>query len=94
MGPHWGYSLLSALIILSMMVVPHIAKSTEIALRQISTTYREGAEAPVPPGYTLRHVVLKTALPGIVTGLLIALAISGGELAPPALHRRVVQRPS
>jgi phosphate transport system permease protein len=33
-------------------------------------------------GYSLRKVVLKTALPGIVTGLLLALAIAGGETAP------------
>jgi len=33
-------------------------------------------------GYALRKVVLRTALPGIVTGLLVALAIAGGETAP------------
>ena len=33
-------------------------------------------------GYSLRKVVLKTALPGIVTGLLLALAIASGETAP------------
>jgi phosphate transport system permease protein len=36
----------------------------------------------MPAGYALRRVTLKTALPGIVTGLLIALAIAGGETAP------------
>ena len=35
-----------------------------------------------PAGYALRKVTFKTALPGIVTGLLIALAIAGGETAP------------
>jgi phosphate transport system permease protein len=33
-------------------------------------------------GYALRKVVLKSALPGIVTGLLLALAIACGETAP------------
>ena len=33
-------------------------------------------------GYSLRKVVLKSALPGIVTGVLIALAIASGETAP------------
>src|SRR6185437_5078899 len=33
-------------------------------------------------GYSLRKVVLKSALPGIVTGLLLALAIACGETAP------------
>jgi phosphate transport system permease protein len=65
------------------MVVPYIAKSTETALRQVPTTYREGAEAlGMSMGYSMRKIVLKTAAPGIVTGLLIALAISGGETAP------------
>ncbi|MGH9091502.1 MAG: PstA family ABC transporter permease [Acidimicrobiales bacterium] len=82
-GLHWGYSLLPALIIVSIMVVPYIAKTTETALRQVPTAYREGAEAlGMSMGYGLRKVVLKSALPGIVTGLLIALAIAGGETAP------------
>jgi phosphate transport system permease protein len=82
-GLHWGYSLLPALIILSIMVIPYIAKSTETALRQVPTNYREGAEAlGMSSGYALRKVILKTALPGIVTGLLLALAIAVGETAP------------
>ncbi len=82
-GLHWGYSLLPALIILSIMVIPYIAKNTETALRQVPTTYREGAEAlGMSGGYALRKIVLKTALPGIVTGLLLALAIAVGETAP------------
>jgi phosphate transport system permease protein len=82
-GLHWGFSLLPALIILSIMVIPYIAKSTESALRQVPTAYREGDEAlGMPAGYALRRVTIKTALPGIVTGLLLALAISAGETAP------------
>lgn len=82
-GLHWGFSLLPALIILSIMVIPYIAKSTESALRQVPNNYREGAAAlGMSMGYSLRKVVLKTALPGIVTGLLIALAIACGETAP------------
>ena len=82
-GLHWGFSLLPALLILSLMVTPYIAKSTELALRQVPTNYREGAEAlGMSTGYALRKVVLRTALPGIVTGLLIALSIAGGETAP------------
>lgn len=82
-GLHWEFSLLPAVLILSLMVVPYIAKSTETALRQVPTAYREGAEAlGMTTGYSLRKVVLRTAAPGIVTGLLIALAIAGGETAP------------
>jgi phosphate transport system permease protein len=82
-GLHWGFSLLPAILVLSVMVVPYICKATETALRQVSTGYREGAEAlGMSDGYALRKVILKSAAPGIVTGLLIALAISGGETAP------------
>jgi phosphate transport system permease protein len=82
-GLHWGFSLVSALIILSIMVIPYIAKTTENSLRQVPTGYREGAEAlGMSMGYGLRKVVLKSALPGIVTGLLLALAIACGETAP------------
>jgi phosphate transport system permease protein len=82
-GFHWGFSLMAALVVLSVMVIPYIARGTETAVRQVPTAYREGAEAlGMPPGYGLRKVVLKSALPGIVTSLLIALAISAGETAP------------
>jgi phosphate transport system permease protein len=80
---HWGFSLLPALLILSIMVVPYIAKTTETSLRQVPTGYREGADAlGMSMGYGLRKVVLRSALPGIVTGLLLALAIACGETAP------------
>jgi phosphate transport system permease protein len=82
-GLGWGYSLWAALIILSIMVIPYIAKTTENSLRQVPTGYREGAEAlGMSMGYSLRKVVLKSALPGIVTGLLLAMAIACGETAP------------
>ncbi len=82
-GLGWKFSLLPAVIILSIMVVPYIAKTTENSLRQVPTGYREGAEAlGMSAGYGLRKVVLKSALPGIVTGLLLALAIACGETAP------------
>ena len=82
-GLHWGYSLAPALIVLSLLVVPYIAKSTEIALQQVPVAYREGAEAlgfTMPR--TLRKIVLRPALPGILTGMILALAISVGETAP------------
>jgi phosphate transport system permease protein len=80
---HWDFSLLPAVLILSVMVVPYIGKTTENSLRQVPTGYREGAEAlGMTMGYALRKVVFKSALPGIVTGLLLALAIACGETAP------------
>ena len=82
-GLHWGFSLLPAVLVLSVMVIPYIAKATETALAQVPTSYREGAEAlGMSTGYSLRKVVIRSAIPGVVTGLLLALAIAGGETAP------------
>lgn len=78
-----GFSLLAGVLTLSVLGIPYIAKATESALGQVPTSYREGAEAlGLPAGWTLRKIVLKSALPGIVTGMLVALALAVGETAP------------
>jgi phosphate transport system permease protein len=80
---HWGYSLAAALIVLSALTIPYIAKSTESALRQVPTSYREGADGlGMPPLRSLTRITMKAALPGITTGWLVALAIAMGETAP------------
>ncbi len=82
-GLHWEFGLLPAVLVLSVIVIPYITKATETALLQVPASYREGAEAlGISPGWTLRKIVLKSAVPGIVTGLLVAIAISVGETAP------------
>jgi phosphate transport system permease protein len=79
----WGFSLAAGVLVLSVMSIPYITKATESALGQVPTSYREGAEAlGLPVGWMLRKIVLKTAMPGIITGLLIALAVAIGETAP------------
>jgi phosphate transport system permease protein len=80
---HWGFGLLPAVLTLSVLAIPYITKATETSLSQVPSSYREGAEAlGIPPGWTLRKIVLKAAMPGIVTGILVAMAISVGETAP------------
>jgi phosphate transport system permease protein len=82
-GLHWGFSLLPAVLVLSVISIPYITKATESALGQVPSSYREGAEAlGIPAAWTLRKIVLKSALPGIITGLLVAMAIAVGETAP------------
>jgi phosphate transport system permease protein len=82
-GLGWGFGLGAGLVVLSIMVMPYIVKSTEVALRQVPTAYREGAEAlGLPAGWTLRRLVIRPALPGIATGLIVAIAIALGETAP------------
>jgi phosphate transport system permease protein len=79
----WGFSLAAGVLTLSVLSIPYIAKATESALGQVPTAYREAATAlGLPVGWTLRKIVLKTALPGIVTGMLVALALAIGETAP------------
>jgi phosphate transport system permease protein len=80
---HWGFSLAAALIVLTVLVIPYIVKTTEVAIRNVPTSYRDGGEAlGMPTGYVLRRLVLRPALPGIVTGLIVAIAIAMGETAP------------
>jgi phosphate transport system permease protein len=82
-GLGWGFSLLAAVLVLSVITIPYITKATETSLAQVPSSYREGAEAlGLPLGWTLRRIVFKSAMPGIVTGLLVAIAISVGETAP------------
>ncbi|MBV9318798.1 MAG: phosphate ABC transporter permease PstA [Mycobacterium sp.] len=79
----WGFSLAAGVLVLSVLSIPYIAKATESALAQVPSSYREGAEAlGLPVGWTLRKIVLKSAIPGVVTGMLVALALAFGETAP------------
>jgi phosphate transport system permease protein len=82
-GLHLGFSWPAAVLVLSLMVVPYVAKSTEVALSRVPDGYREAGKAL---GMTrlevLRVALIRPALPGILTGLVIALAISVGETAP------------
>ncbi len=79
----WGYSLGAGVLVLTVMVVPYITKTTEVSLKQVPTSYKEGAAAlGIKNSLILRRIVLKTALPGISTGMIIATAIAVGETAP------------
>jgi phosphate transport system permease protein len=79
----WGFSLAAAVLVLSVLSMPYITKATESALAQVPTSYREGAEAlGLPVSWTLRKIILKPAIPGILTGMLVALALAVSETAP------------
>jgi len=80
---HMGFGLLPAVLVISVLTIPYITKSTETALSQVPSGYREGAEAlGIPTSWAMRKIVLKTAVPGMITGFLIAAAIAVGETAP------------
>ncbi len=82
-APFGHFSALAGGLALSVMMVPLVTRTTEEMLRLVPTTLREAALAL---GYTnLRTaltVTLRTALPGIVTGVLVAVARIAGETAP------------
>jgi phosphate transport system permease protein len=80
---HMGYGLLPAVLVISVLTIPYITKATETSLAQVPAGYREGAEAlGIPTSWAMRKIVLKAALPGMITGFLIAAAIAIGETAP------------
>jgi phosphate transport system permease protein len=82
-GFHWHYSLLAGILALSVLVLPYIVKTTEVALLSVPSALREAsAGLGLTRGRTVRSILLPTAIPGIVSGLIIALAISTGETAP------------
>jgi phosphate transport system permease protein len=83
-GPfQWHYSLIAAVIALSVITIPYIVKNTEVAFDQAPRSLRESAAAlGLSRVTTIRRVLLPTALPGIVGGLVLAQAIAMGETAP------------
>ena len=78
-----GGSLLAGAITLAILMLPYILRTTELSLRKVPLTLREGA---VALGSTKTQVVNKMAfslaLPGILTGVILAVSISIGETAP------------
>jgi phosphate transport system permease protein len=80
---HMGFGLLPAVLVISVLTIPYITKATETSLAQVPSGYREGAEAlGIPTSWAMRRIVFKSALPGMITGFLVATAIAIGETAP------------
>jgi phosphate transport system permease protein len=77
------FSGFAAALALAVLMLPTIVRSTEEMLRLVPGPLREGAYAlGVPQWKTILSVVLPTALPGIVTGVMLAVARAAGETAP------------
>jgi len=78
-----SYSGFAASLALSVLMLPTIARSTEEMLRLVPASLREGSYAlGIPRWKTIRAIVIPTALPGIVTGVMLAIARAAGETAP------------
>jgi phosphate transport system permease protein len=81
--PLGHFSALAGGIALGAMMVPLVTRTTEEMLRVVPTSLREAALALGYPRWrTSLAIVLRTALAGIVTGALVAVARIAGETAP------------
>jgi phosphate transport system permease protein len=82
-GLGWHFSAAAASIALAIISLPYISRTTEVALRQVPNSLREaGLALGVNTGKVIMRICLPMAAPAILTGILLALAISVGETAP------------
>jgi phosphate transport system permease protein len=83
LGLGFGFSGFAAALALMVLMLPIIVRSAEEMLRLVPSSLREASLAlGVPRWKTVLRVVLPTALPGIVTGVMLAVARVMGETAP------------
>jgi phosphate transport system permease protein len=81
--PFQQFTMIAGGVALGIMMIPIIARTAEELLKLVPSTLREGALAlGATRGRAVRSVVLPAALPGIITGVLLALARIAGETAP------------
>jgi phosphate transport system permease protein len=70
-------------IALALLMLPVVTRSAEVVLNLVPNALREGALALGAPRWkVVFRIVLPTALPGLVTGSLLAIARAAGETAP------------
>jgi phosphate transport system permease protein len=77
-----GRSVLAGGATLALLALPVIILSTREALRAVPRSLREGSYALATRWQTVWHQVLPVAMPGILTGLILALSRAIGETAP------------
>ena len=79
----FGQSIIAGAFTLSIMILPVIIRTTEESLKSIPDSFREGSLALGATKFqTIVHVVLPSALPGIVTSVILAIGRVVGESAP------------
>lgn len=79
---HWGFSLLAGAFTLAIMILPLIMRTTEEALLSVPDSYREGSFG-LGAGklHTVFYIVLPSAVPGILAGVILAIGRIVGETA-------------
>jgi phosphate transport system permease protein len=79
----FGASVLSGALTLSLLVLPIVIIATQESLRSVPASLRHASYALGATRWqTIRHQVLPAALPGILTGVILALSRAVGETAP------------
>lgn len=77
-----GGTILAAGLTLTVIVLPTVIIASRSALRDIPESIRQGGSAVgMTKGQMLRHLVVPAALPGLLTGILLALSRAVGETA-------------
>lgn len=78
----WGYSLLGGALTLSIMILPLIMRTTEEALMSVPNSFREGSFG-LGAGRlrTVFKIVLPSAIPGILSGVILSIGRIVGETA-------------
>jgi len=81
--PFKQYNAFAGSVALAVIMIPVIMRTTEEILKLVPVTLREASLAlGIPTWRTVLSVVLRTGLPGILTGIMLAVARAAGETAP------------
>lgn len=77
-----GYSLLTGALTLSLMILPLVTRNTQEAIKAVPDNYRTGAIGMgATKWYMIRTILLPTAMPGIITGVILSIGRIVGESA-------------
>ena len=78
-----GRVVIAGALTLTLLVLPLLIVASREAIRSVPDSYRQGSLALGATRWqTVRHVVLPSALPGILTGTILAMSRAIGEAAP------------
>lgn len=77
-----GWSILSGSLTLAIMILPTITRTAQEAILMVKPEYRENSLALGASRWqTIRKIILPSALPGIVTGIILSIGRAVGETA-------------
>ncbi|SHO54594.1 phosphate ABC transporter permease PstA [Vibrio quintilis] len=89
----FGFSILSGALTISILILPVIIRTTEEALMAVPQTYREGSYGlGASKIYTIWRLILPSAIPGILTSVILSIGRVIGESAPIFLTAGMVAR--